>query len=1020
MSDNNIIVPYSSAGTIRFSHTVPNPLTLPFNAVSSCWQLPVSLQPRELGKGPSSGSNRESYPPLQPQVTFKHQPRQAVKPRTHRPDAASRMLTPDQRQHPAKHPKIVAMKHRLTKKLENVGKAKKVLATINERITHQLQNTTLVESLTPAETLLYRAAHEPGVMPALMTVLSDNGRQQIARAKERYHPLSSAGEIAKITTRRQPNESDSHYVLRLMQNPDLLQRDISMLSGVSVQDLRYRPEFKILSPEGEEAQAATPQQENESGPAYVRRIYPLYPDLCEDDFCVLAGMDIRRLRKLWMFKSFTKAATNAMQLTRQLKDEAPLEYARRLHVLYPGLTPHELSAIARMDENDLRQRAEFKTLSEAGLRAFATQSRRDDESPLQCAIRLFRDNDDLTFGDISYISGMSEPNLRQRPEFKPLTAAVEAVQQTTRRQDGESNHTYAVRIITEHPQLTPAEICVAVGVSEQNLRQWPEFIPLTDAAKEAGKATPQQDKETPMDWAVRLHKDHPGLTIPELSSITKASGSALRKRPEFRDIVDSNKKAMRRKKTTPVPRLPQPRPGKPHTACHRLLEANNRLKKLKKFPRLVWTTIFQHTWQPEETPEDYAVRLQELIPNIPQRAICRLTKLSLQALKKIPAFQTLSDLGKQIHASTPRGTAESAEDYARRLLSLRPKPSYRDISLLTGEDERRLRYRPEYQSLSKEGARIKKITPRKKMETLHEYAGRLHKLYPRLPLSDISVLTWLDIRTLHELGIKVSGRVRDADNFLIPAPVAVSPVPSLLDFNNLTPIPTPVPFETLAPGDINRLITPLPSHISSPVDLNSVITPRPAAIHFNPVAVPSASGWVPSVQQIQEMSHFLLRQSGSFNNQLADDALNMLLASGIMPAGIVLVVNEFRTDGSINAQEIRASAEPQLNEIYLNLVLQRDTNLAGTSTGNDASAHYWPVDLDGRTIDTRYDGNCLYESVSIGLGLLGFVGFTAEALRNAVADEFLLHSAKWLQWVDMATLYQEWQEARTSVKATPY
>ncbi|MBP2196220.1 hypothetical protein [Pantoea cypripedii] len=1020
MSDNNIIVPYSSTGTIRFSHAVPHPLTLPFNAVSSCWQLPVSLQPREPGKGPSSGSNRENDPPLQPQVTFKHQPRQAVKPRIHRPDAASRVLTPDQRQHSAKHPKIVAMKHRLTKKLENVGKAKKVLTTINERITHQLQNTTLAESLTPAETLLYRAAHEPGGMPALMAVLSDNGRQQIARAKKRHHPLSSAGEIAKITTRRQLNESDSHYVLRLMQNPDLLQRDISMLSGVSAQDLRYRPEFKILSPEGEEAQAATPQQENESGPAYVRRIYPLYPDLCEDDFCVLAGMDIRRLRKLWMFKSFTKAATSAMQLTRQLKDETPLEYARRLHTLYPRLTPHELSAIARMDENDLRQRAEFKTLSEAGQRAFATQFRRDDESPLQCAIRLFRANPDLTLDDISYISGMSEPNLRQRPEFKELTPAAEIAQQTTRRQDGESNHAYAVRLLTGHPHLKPTEICVVVGVSEQNLRQWPEFIPLTDTAKEAGKATPQQDKETPMDWAVRLHKDHPGLTIPELSSITKASGSALRKRPEFRDIVDSNKKAMRRKKTAPVPRLPQPRPVKTHAASHHLLEANNRLKKLKKFPRLVWTTIFQHTWQPEEAPEDYAVRLQQLIPNIPQRAICRLTKLSLQALKKIPAFQTLSDLGKQIHVSTPRGTAESTEDYARRLLSLKPKPSYRDISLLTGEDERRLRYRPEYQSLSKEGARIKKITPRKKMETLHEYAGRLHKLYPRLPLSDISVLTCLDIRTLHELGIKVSGRVRDADNFLIPAPVAVSPVPSLLDFNNLTPIPTPAPFETLAPGDINRLITPLPSHISSPVDLNSVITPRPAAIHFNMAAVPPASGWEPSVQQIQEMSHFLLRQSGSFNNQLADDALNMLLASGIMPSGIVFVVNEFRADGSINAQEIRASEEPQLNEIYLSLVLQRDTTLSGTSTGSDASAHYWPVGLDGRTIDTRYDGNCLYESVSIGLGLLGFVGFTAEALRNAVADEFLLHPAKWLQWVDMATLYQEWQEARTSVKATPY
>ncbi|MEG3129654.1 hypothetical protein SC171_25345 [Pantoea cypripedii] len=889
-----------------------------------------------------------------------------------------------------------------------------MLALINERITPQ------PELLTPAETLLYRAAHEPGVMPTLMEVLGGNNRQQTVRAKKHFNALSSAGEIAKITTRRQPHESDSHYVLRLMQNPDLLQRDISMLSGVSVQDLRYRPEFKILSPEGEEAQAATPKGKDESGPAYVRRIYPLYPDLCEDDFCVLAWMDIRRLRKLWMFKSFTKAATTVMHLSPQLEGESALDYARRLHALYPHLTPHELSAIARMDENDLRQRAEFKTLSEAGQIAFETQFRRDDESPLQCAIRLFRANPDLTLDDISYISGMSEPNLRQRPEFKELTPAAEIAQQTTPRQDGESNHAYAVRLLTGHPHLKPTEICVAVGVSEQNLRQWPEFIPLTDAAKAARQATPRQEHESTMDWAVRLHEEHPVLSIPELCSITKASVSALRKRTELRDIIELSKKTLRRRKTAPIPPLPQPRPAKPRSASHRLLETYNRLKKLKKYPMVVWTSIFQHTWRPEEAPEDYAIRLQELIPTIPQRALCRLTTLSLQELKKIPAFQKLSALGKQIHASTPRGTDESAEDYARRLLSLRPKPSYRDISLLTGEDERRLRYRPEYQSLSKEGVRIKKITPRKKMEPLHEYAGRLHKLYPRLPLSDISVLTRLDIRTLHDLGIKVSGRVRDADNFLIPAPVAVSPVPSLLDFNNLTPIPTPVPFETLAPGDINGLITPLPSHISSPVDLNSVITPRPAAIHFNTVAIPPASGWVPSVQQIQEISHFLLRQSGSFNNQLADDALNMLLASGIMPPGIVFVVNEFRADGSINAQEIRASAEPQLNEIYLSLVLQRDTTLSGASTGSDASAHYWPVGLDGRTIDTRYDGNCLYESVSIGLGLLGFVGFTAEALRNAVADEFLLHSAKWLQWVDMTTLFQEWQEARTSVKATPY
>jgi hypothetical protein len=1011
MSDNNILVPYSSSEAIRFSPAAPVPPTLPLNSVSACWQLPVSLQPREPGKGPSSGSNRENTLPLQPQVTFNHPLRQAVKPRIHRPDAASKMLMPDQRPHPAKHPKIVAMRHRLTKTLENAGNAKKVLATINERITHQ------PESLTPAETLLYRAVHEPGVMPTLMTILGADGRPQTTPPKKSYNTLSSAGEIARIASRRQHNESDSHYVLRLMENPDLLQRDISILSGVTDQDLRYRPEYKTLSKEGKEAQEATPKGENESGPAYVRRIYPLYPDLCEDDFCVLAWMDIRRLRKLWMFKSFTKTATQAMRLTPQLEGESALDYARRLHLLDPGLTPHELSAIARMDESDLRQRAEFKTLSEAGQRIFETQSRRDDESPLQCAIRLFRDHDDLTLGDISYMSGMSEPNLRQRPEFKPLTTAVETATQTTPRQDGESNHVYAVRLFTDHPHLTPAEVCVGVGVSEQNLRQWPEFIPLTDAAKAARQATPQRDHETPMDWAVRLHEDHPALGIPELSSITKASVSALRKRPEFRDIIELNKKNMRRKQTITFPRVHQPRPAKPHAASRRLLESTIKLQDLKRFSWPVLTTIFQHTWQPEEAPEDYAVRLQELIPNIPQRAVGRLTKLSLQALRKIPAFQTLSALGKKIHASTPREADESAEDYAHRLLGLRPKPSYRDISLLTGEDERRLRYRPGYQTLSKDGARIKKITPRKEMETIHEYARRLHHLYPNLPISDISVLAWLDIRTLHEMGIKVTGRVRDEDNFLIPAPVAISPVPSLLDFTNLTPVPTPVPFGTLAPADINQLLTPLPSHISSPIDLNSVKTPQPATFQFNIAAVPPSSGWVPSVQQIQEMSHFLLRQSGSFNNQLADDALNMLLASGIMPAGIVLVVNEFRADGSFNPQEIRASAEPQLNEIYLNLVLQRDTHLPGASTGSDASAHYWPVGLDGRTIDTRYDGNCLYESISIGLGLLGFVGFTAGVLRNAVADEFLQHSAKWLQWVDMATLYQEWQEARTRVNS---
>lgn len=1014
MSDNNIIAPYSSPGTIRFSSAAP--LTLPFNTVSSCLQLPVSLKPPAPGHSSTSGNHDK----LQPQFAFSSATRTAASPRAatphiHWPDTTNR-------KHTEKHPKIVAMRSRLTKKLENAGKAKKVLAAINEKITHQLRNTTLTRPLTPAETLLYRAVSKPGVMPALMSVLGESG-QQTTRPKKSYNRLSSAGEVAKITTRRQLNESDSQYVLRLMENPDLLQRDISILSGVTEQDLRYRPEFKILSKEGEEAQALTPKGEKESGPAYARRMYALYPDLCEDDFCVLAWMDIRRLRKLWMFKSYTKAATTAMQLTPQLEGESALEYARRLHQLYPRLTPHELSAISRMDENDLRQRSEFKTLSEAGQQAFETQPRRDDESPLQCAVRLFRGNDDLSFADISYISGMSEPNLRQRPEFKPLTHETEVALKSTRRWDAESNHAYAVRLITHHPHLSIDEICVAVGVSEPNLRQWPEFIPLTDAAKKASQETPCREEETPLDWAIHLHDTHPGLTIPELSSITKTSVSALRKRPEFRDIIEANKKSMRRKKRIPEAHARQQRPRHISVARRRLLETNDndlkKLQNLKRFSKANLTTIFQHTWRSEEPPEEYAVYLQELFPNLPQRAISRLTKLSLQALKKIPAFRTLSDLGKQIRTSTPRKEGESAENYARRLLKLRPKPSYWDVSLLTGKDERMLRYRPEYQTLSEEGARVRVITERNKGETIHEYARRLHRLYPRLPISDISVLAWLDIRTLHELGIKLSDRSRDADNFIVPAPVSASPVPSLLDFNNLTPIPTPIPFGTLAPGDINRLITPLPSHISSPVDLNGVLTPPPSQSHPFSVSPDRTTGWVPSVQQIQEMSHFLLRQSGSFNNQLADNALNMLLASGIMPAGIVLVVNEFRTDGSFNPQEIRAAAEPQLNEIYLNLVLQRDT-LPGTSTGSDASAHYWAVGLDGRTIDTRYDGNCLYESISIGLELLGFVGFTAEGLRNAVADEFIQHSAKWLQWVDMATLYKEWQEARASVKATRY
>ncbi|MBW8827919.1 MAG: hypothetical protein JF606_00495, partial [Burkholderiales bacterium] len=144
----------------------------------------------------------------------------------------------------------------------------------------------------------------------------------------------------------------------------------------------------------------------------------------------------------------------------------------------------------------------------------------DGERNQAYARRLHSAHPQLTFSEISQLSGVMEYNLKQDPAFRELPADLAPIRAQVPQRDGERNLAYARRLHSERPQLTRSEISLLSGVTEGNLKRDPAFRELPAHLAPICEQVPQRDGESNPAYARRLHSERPQLTRSEISQLS--------------------------------------------------------------------------------------------------------------------------------------------------------------------------------------------------------------------------------------------------------------------------------------------------------------------------------------------------------------------------------------------------------------------------------------------------------------------------------------------------------------------
>ncbi|MBW8833187.1 MAG: hypothetical protein JF606_28170, partial [Burkholderiales bacterium] len=154
--------------------------------------------------------------------------------------------------------------------------------------------------------------------------------------------------------------------------------------------------------------------------------------------------------------------------------------------------------------------------------------RRDGESNQADAGRL---RPQLTLPEISLPSGVTDSNPRRGPAFRALPEHLAAIREQFPRLDGVSNQTYARRLLLAHPELTFLEISLLSGVTESNLRRAPAFRALPEHLAAIREQFPRVDGESNGTYARHLLLWRPELTFLEISLLSGVTDSNLRRGP---------------------------------------------------------------------------------------------------------------------------------------------------------------------------------------------------------------------------------------------------------------------------------------------------------------------------------------------------------------------------------------------------------------------------------------------------------------------------------------------------------
>ncbi|MBW8832212.1 MAG: hypothetical protein JF606_22950 [Burkholderiales bacterium] len=158
------------------------------------------------------------------------------------------------------------------------------------------------------------------------------------------------------------------------------------------------------------------------------------------------------------------------------------------------------------------------------------------ESKQACARRLRSAHPQLTLHEICQLSGVMECHLKQDPAFWEFPAHLAPIRAQIPQIKGEKNQVYARRLRNECSQLTLFELSLLSGVKESDLKRDPALRPLPAYLAPIRAQIPQDDRESKLAYARRLHIERPRLTVHEISLLSGVMESHLKQDRAFWEL----------------------------------------------------------------------------------------------------------------------------------------------------------------------------------------------------------------------------------------------------------------------------------------------------------------------------------------------------------------------------------------------------------------------------------------------------------------------------------------------------
>lgn len=686
----------------------------------------------------------------------------------------------------------------------------------------------------------------------------------------------------------------------------------------------------------------------------------------------------------------------------------------------PGLREKELASTSSPenmgpDESEQeigKQAAPALTLSES------IPARNKYETCMAYVRRLKRMYPDLTAREAAAISGAQLSNLRQMPEFLPMTAAAAAaIAAIPARAPDETAASYVYRLKQTTPDLPLKDTAVAVGINTGHVRRLWDFSPRSRARSGTftcgwalqnrrlttqGAGCPLGLVDVPGGSGHRVSANSLLSHARQISSIeTRSSGAqagvknptavihrdaALRRSWRGRMATSESSDG-----SAPIASPTRPAAGR---QTPEMAQANNAASEPSETIPMTHIPARRQF----ESGMAYARRLKMHLPDLSIYGASALSGVALTHIRYMPEFSNLTPMAKAaVDAIAPRGDTETATAYASRLKTREPRLTIKDAAIASGARIAKIRSLPEFVRLS-ETARsaIGAISPRGIGESSLAYARRLKKGTPALSARDAA----------NASGAYVCN-VRRTPEFLRERGGS-----SAVDTKPTTSVSSP------ASSHERQSVAHSPARTwscrrrtSTPVDAFPRI-PRTSALS---ASSEEQRGLSLSSREITDIGSLLLRRKGVSNNQLGDLAPWLLVASPHFPANITIRIEEWKSDGGMQVYTVYSANDPRASQQpphQITLGLQRASDTA--QNDSDAKAHYSYQHRDGEFISLPADGDCFYSAVAEGLHQCGLSRFSVGQLRNMTADAFEANPAQWLSQTDQQVLLSELRQARAA------